>query len=100
MTGCDTIIMNQENFLLKSNGYLARNALPGHYLVLKPANKNGLEGRPTNGMFIAVPSTLKESVREVPVASDRLQCVILKLNEAKNSPHQLVLPNRSKNRFR
>ena len=75
--------MNQENFLLKSNGYLARNALPGHYLVLKPANKNGLEGRPTNGMFIAVPSTLKESVSEVPVASDRLQCVILRLNEAK-----------------
>ena len=83
MAGCNTIILNQENFLLKNNGYLARNALPGHHLVLKPAIKDGFEGRPKNGMFIAVPLSLKEAVKEVPVASYRLQCAILDLNGVK-----------------
>ena len=60
LAGCDAIIFNQENFLLKNNGYMARNALPQHHLIIKPAIKNGLEGRPKNGMFIAVPSILPQ----------------------------------------
>ena len=80
MTGCDTIILNQENFLLRNNGYLARNALPEHHLLLKPAIKDGLEGRPKSGMFIAVPLLLKESVKDVPVDSNRLQCAIVTLS--------------------
>ena len=83
IAGCDAIIMNQENFLLKKNGYMARNALPEHHLILKPASKEGLEGRPQNGMFIAVPSTLKDVAKDVFIRSDRLQCVIVDLNLCK-----------------
>ena len=83
IAGCDAIIMNQENFLLKKNGYMARNALPEHHLILKPASKEGLEGRPQKGMFIAVPSTLKDVAKDVPISSDRLQCVIVDLNPCK-----------------
>ena len=53
--GCLTIICNQENFILKDNEYVARQALPDHHLIFKPANKEGFEGRPKNGMFVAVP---------------------------------------------
>ena len=83
IAGCDTIILNQENFLLKNNGYLAKNALPQHHLILKPASKVGLEGRPKNGMFIAVPSLMKEFAKEMNVSSDRLQCVIVELKTCK-----------------
>ena len=88
MTGCNTIIMNQENFLLRNNGYLARNALPGHHLILKPAIKDGLDGRPKNGMFIAVPLFLKEALKEVHVVSDRLQCATVTLND-----HKILIVN-------
>ena len=50
MGGCDTIICNQENFLLKNNEYMAKNILPGHHVLFKPASKDGLDGRPTNGI--------------------------------------------------
>ena len=83
LAGCDAIIFNQENFLLKNNGYMARNALPQHHLIIKPAIKNGLEGRPKNGMFIAVPSILKDAAKEITVSSERLQCVIVELNSWK-----------------
>ena len=83
MAGCKTFIFNQENFLLKNNGYMARNALPDHYLFIKPAVKDGLEGRPKNGMFIAVPASLKEFAKKVTVNSDRLQCIITEMSSSK-----------------
>ena len=83
LTGSEAIILNQENFLLKNNGYLARNALPGHHLILKPAIKNGFDGRPKNGMFIAIPISLKDAVKEIPVVSDRLQCATVDIDESK-----------------
>ena len=83
IAGCDAIILNQENFLLRNNGYLAKNALPQHHLIIKPASKAGLEGRPKNGMFIAVPSLMKEFAKEMIVSSDRLQCVIVELKSCK-----------------
>ena len=70
--GCQTFILNQENFLLKSNGYFAKKALPEHNVIFKPATKDA----PKNGLFIAVPIFLKENVKEIPVESKRLQGVI------------------------
>ena len=78
MGGCDTIICNQENFLLKNNEYMAKNILPGHHVLFKPASKDGLDGRPTNGMFIAVPLCLKEKMKNVVYKSNRIQGVIIK----------------------
>ena len=83
LTGCQTIIFNQENFLLKSNGYIAKKALPEHRVFFKPASKEGLEGRPKNGMFVAVPLRFKDEAEEVPVTSTRLQCVILKVGSCR-----------------
>ena len=45
----------QENFLLKSNGYFAKKALPEHHIIFKPATKDVMDGRRKNGLFIAVP---------------------------------------------
>ena len=75
--GCLTIICNQENFILKDNEYVARQALPDHHLIFKPAIKEGFEGRPKNGMFVAVPLCLKERTKNVSPNSDRIQCVII-----------------------
>ena len=83
ISGCTTYIFNQENFLLKSNAYMARNTLPDHHLIIKPAVKNGLDGRPKNGMFIAVPASQKEATKEISVSSDRLQCVVVDVKSCK-----------------
>ena len=61
--GCPTVICNQENFLLKGNEYVAKQTLPDHHLFCKPAVKEGFDGRPKNGMFVAVPMILKETRR-------------------------------------
>ena len=37
--GTDTIICNQENFILKANEYVIRKALPDHHIFFKPAKK-------------------------------------------------------------
>ena len=63
--------------MLKSNGYFAKKALPEHHVIFKPATKDGMDGRPKNGLFIAVPIFLKENVKEIPVESKRLQGVIV-----------------------
>ena len=68
------IIFNQENFLLKANGYIIKKCLPDHHIIFKPATKKGLHGRPKNGMFIAVPNCLKESLKDVSPPSARIQC--------------------------
>ncbi len=81
VAGCHTIIFNQENFLLKNNGYIARKVLPDHHVILNPATKDDLEGRPKNGMFIAVPKCLKEKVKEVPVKSKRIQSIRVTLED-------------------
>ena len=33
------IICNQENFLLKANGYMIKKCLPDHHIVFNPATK-------------------------------------------------------------
>ena len=72
-----SIICNQENFLLKANGYIADNCLPDHHIFFNHALKKGLNGRPTNGMFIAVPKCMKESVEDVSPKSSRIQSLLI-----------------------
>ena len=58
-----TILCNQENFILKENVYKLRQAFPNHQLLINPAVKKDLsQGRPSNGMFIAFPSSIKNQV--------------------------------------
>ena len=68
--GCSTVICNQENFLLRRNEYMAKQILPEHHLFCKPAVKEGFDGRPKNGMFVAVPLTLKEKSKNISSTSD------------------------------
>ena len=75
-----SIICNQENFVLKGNKFKIQQALPEHHIFFKPAKKDGLEGRPVNGMFTAIPNQLKNRARDVSPKSDRLQGVILDID--------------------
>ena len=84
LTGCSlTIICNQENFLLKNNDYIVKKSLPDHHIVFKPALKKGLNGRPKNGMVIAVPKLLQGMIKDVSPQSYRIQSIILTLQPCK-----------------
>ena len=50
-------------------------------IISKPAIKVNLShGRPVNGMFIAIPSILKEKILDVSPDNNRIQAVLLKMN--------------------
>ena len=59
------ILCNQENFLLKGNSYKVKQCLPDSKIVFKKAEKLMLEGRPRNGMFIAIPIGIAQHVVEI-----------------------------------
>lgn len=71
------ILCNQENFILKGNSYKATKCLTNARVIFKEATKESFEGRPKNGMFIAIPSQIKELVRDVSPAHWRVQAVLL-----------------------
>ena len=73
------VICNQENFILRNNSYMINKALPDYQIIFKPAIKDNLDkGRPMNGMFTAIPSTLKELITDVSPPNFRLQAVKIK----------------------
>ena len=59
------ILCNQENFLQLNNGYRVKQALPDCHIFFKKGEMDTIQGRPKNGMFIAVPNKIKENVFEV-----------------------------------
>ena len=70
------ILCNQENFILRDNSYKLRKAFPGYHILINPAVKNQLNtGRPSNGMFIAVPDSIKNNVQDVSPGFWRVQAV-------------------------
>ena len=72
-------LCNQENFLLKDNSYKIKQAIPDFQLVINPAIKKDLNhGRPSNGMFIAFPDSIKNQVTDVSPGFWRLQAVKIK----------------------
>ena len=78
IAGCQAIICNQENFILKKNAYVIEQTLPDHTIFFKDAIKNGLEGRPKNGMFIAFPKCLKtDKIKDVSPESFRIQSIVV-----------------------
>ena len=74
-----SVICNQENFILNANEYIIRNALPDHHIFFNAAQKEHLDGRPRNGMFVAIPETMKEMVKDVSPKSDRIQSLLFKI---------------------
>ena len=78
IAGCQAIICNQENFILKKNAYMVKQTLPEHNIVFKEAVKDGFDGRPKNGMFIAIPKSLKvDAIKDVSPESFRIQSVTI-----------------------
>ena len=61
------ILCNQKKSLLKA------------IKAIKPASKHGMTGRPKNGMFIAIPSVIKNRTTDV----SRIQSIIVKSNYKK-----------------
>ena len=71
-------VCNQENFVLRDNSYKLTRALPGFQVFINPAVKNSHDiGRPKNGMFIAVPQSIKNSVTDVSPGFWRIQAVTI-----------------------
>ena len=61
-----SVLCNQENFLLRGNGYKIKQCLTDAHVIIKSAINNSHDnGRPKNGMFIAVPAKIKEYVSDV-----------------------------------
>ena len=77
------ILCNQENFLLHGNRYKIKQCIPNARIFFKKAVKNSIDGRPKNGMFIAVASEIKELVTDVSPSHWRVQAVIIKANNRK-----------------
>ena len=73
-----SILCNQENFLLKGNSYKIKQCLPNARIIFKPAEKDSLDGRPKNGMFISIPREITEYVDDVSPNHWRVQAILLK----------------------
>ena len=84
MLSSTTILCNEDNFLLTTNGYIIRQALPGQHILFKPAEKDYLEGRPKNGMFISIPEIMKENVKDISPSHWRIQATTIKTKTVKS----------------
>lgn len=71
------ILCNQENFLLRNNKFKIKQCLPDAHIIFKTAVKDSLEGRPKNGMFIAIPEEIKEYVDNVSPSHWRVQAIVI-----------------------
>ena len=70
------ILCNQENFILKANTYKLYQAIPGFQFYINPAVKTLQDrGRPSNGMFICVPDSIKNCATDVSPGHWRVQAV-------------------------
>ena len=87
------IVCNQENFLLRNNGYKVKQCLPGFHIYLKSAVMDSMHGRPRNGMFIAVPLEIKENVKDVSPNHWRIQAVVINTINSKILVINSYFPN-------
>ena len=63
---------------MKGNIYKIIQAFPNYHAIIKPAKKENLDrGRARNGMFILVPSYLKNCIQDVSPAYWRVQAAVL-----------------------
>ena len=61
--------------------------IPDFHIFFKPALKECFEGRPRNGMFIAIPNTIKEIVTDISPDHWRVQAALI---QNKNSNIMIV----------
>ena len=73
-----TILCNQENFLLKANGYIIKQALPDHQFYLNLLTKITLRG-----MFIDISDVMKENVKDISPSHWRIQAALIKKKNSK-----------------
>ena len=70
------ILCNQEIFILKANAYKLYQAISGFQFFINPAVKSLQDrGRPSNGMFICVPDSIKNCVTDISPGHWRVQAV-------------------------
>ena len=79
--------MQSREFSLESDWFIINQALPDHHILFKHAEKDYLEGRPKNGMFIAIPGIMKENVTDISPIHWRIQAAIIK---TKNSGIMII----------
>ena len=100
VAGCQAILCNQENFILKNNAYMIMQTLPEHKIIFKEAIKDGFDGRPKNGMFIAIPKSIKaEAIKDVSPESFRIQSVTLEVGTYKLLVVNTYFPTDTKGDF-
>ena len=75
------VLCNQENFVLKGNAHIIKNAMIDYHVMIKPATKMHCDGRPVNGMFTAVPLSLRNRAKDVSPNHDRIQAILLETND-------------------
>ena len=76
----DVFLCNQENFLLRASSYKICRTFPDHHCIINPAIKISHDkGRAKNGMFIAVPNSLKNQVEDVSPGHWRIQAVTISM---------------------
>ena len=74
----------QENFLLCSNTYKIQQTLPNYQLFVKPAVISSHDkGRAKNGMFVAVPSSVRNQVEDISPEYYRVQVLKVKFKTSR-----------------
>ena len=78
------ILCNQENFVLRNNAYRIKNTFPGFHLVIKPAVKVDTDnGRPKNGMFMAIPNIFRDIIVDISPDFWRVQAAVITIRTTK-----------------
>ena len=86
------ILCNQENFIIRGNSYLIEKALSNCHIVFKPSVKEHIEGRPKNGMFIAVTDSIKDKIRDISPPNWRLQAILIEFDNVRFLVINLYFP--------
>ena len=78
------VLCNQENVIMRGNCYKIVKALEGYHVIIKPAVKDSHDkGRAKNGMFVAVPNSIKNQIIDVSPVFWRIQAVLLTCRSSK-----------------
>ena len=92
------IVCNQENFILKGNSYKILQTLPKFHILMNPAVKDDQNtGRPKGGLFIAIPDSIKNLIKDVSPGYWRLQAVIISSPSSKTLLINSYFPTDSRN---
>ena len=67
------MLCNQDNFILHGNRFKIKQSLPNARIYFKKAVMDSMDGRPKNGMFIAVPDEINVSSNHWRVQAITLQ---------------------------